>query len=145
MLKSWKAHFISRCWNADNSSGKDLFLGWLRIVFCVGNEDVCLNFFMNKRSIQDSLTTVVYIFHLAVNISLQNIIDTALNVYLLVNLLYWQSETTAYVTPHFLEENKLCTWFLFITSRARSRLRSCKFINHSLKHKVVIFAEFLKH
>ena len=33
----------------------------------------------------------------------------------------------------------------FITGIIRSTLRSCTFVSHSLKHKVVVFAEFLKH
>ena len=63
---SWKP---ARCWNADNSSGKDLFLGRLRIVWCVGNEDVYLNIFEDKLLAQDSSTTVLYIFHIAVHSS----------------------------------------------------------------------------
>ena len=47
----------------------------------------------------------------------------------------------------FLEENEILqfVFFFFITGITRSALRSCIFINHSLKHKVVIFAEFLKY
>ena len=41
---------------------------------------------------------------------------------------------------------KFCNLFLFITDITRSTLQSCIFIKYSsLKHKVVIFAEFLKH
>ena len=47
------------------------------------------------------------IFHLAVNISLQHVIHTALSASLLVNLFFWQSESTASLTPHFLEENEI--------------------------------------
>ena len=38
-LQSWNVLVISRCWNVDNSSEKNLFLGRLRIVCGVGNED----------------------------------------------------------------------------------------------------------
>ena len=41
-----------------------------------------------KRWVQDSSTAVVYIFHLAVNISLQNVIHIAPNVSLLFSLFY---------------------------------------------------------
>ena len=34
-----------RCWNVGNSSGKELFLGRLLVVFCVGNEDGLLKRF----------------------------------------------------------------------------------------------------
>ena len=95
---NWKP---ARRWNADNSSGKDLFLERLRIVWCVGNEDVYLKAFEDKRLVQDSSTTVVYIFHIAVHISFQNMIHTALSVSLLANLFYWQNESTVYLTPHF--------------------------------------------
>ena len=40
---------------------------------------------------------------------------------------------------------KFCDLILLITGITTSTVRSCAFINHSLKHKVVIFAEFLKH
>ena len=95
LFKSWKFHITSFCWNADNSSGKDLFLGRLRIVCCVGNEDVYLKVVEDKRLVQDSSTTVVHILHLSVNISLQNIIHIALSISLLVNLFYWENESTA--------------------------------------------------
>ena len=101
---NWKP---ARCWNADNSSGKDCFLGRLRIVWCVGNEDVYLKVFEDKQLVQDSSTTVVYIFHIAGKISLQNIIHTVLSVSLLANLFYWQNESTVYLTQHFLEENEI--------------------------------------
>ena len=44
-FKSWKVLIISSCWNVDNSSGKDLFLGWLQVVCCVGNKDGLLKTF----------------------------------------------------------------------------------------------------
>ena len=49
---------------------------------------VYLKVFEDKRWLEDSSTTLVYIFHLAVNISLQNVIHTALSVSLLANLFY---------------------------------------------------------
>ena len=42
------------CWNADNSSGKELFLRRLRIVRCVGNEDVYLKVFEDKQLVPNS-------------------------------------------------------------------------------------------
>ena len=48
MRRSWKVHTISRCWNAGNTSWKDLFLGRLRMNCCVGNEDVYLRV-LDKR------------------------------------------------------------------------------------------------
>ena len=57
----------------------------------------------DKRWLEDSSTTLVYIFHLAVNISLQNVIHTALSVSLLANLFYWQNESTTYLTAHFYQ------------------------------------------
>ena len=65
-----------------------IHLGRLRIVCCFGNENGLLKSFGDKRWVQDSSTTLVYIFHLAVNISLQNIIHTALSVSLLANLFF---------------------------------------------------------
>ena len=62
LFKSWKVH-ISRCWNADNSSGMDLLLGKWWIICCVGNEDVYLKVFEDKRLVQDSSITVAYFFH----------------------------------------------------------------------------------
>ena len=47
-----------------------------------------LKVFEDKRLVKDSSTTVMYIFHLAVNISLQNIIHTSLSVSMLANLFY---------------------------------------------------------
>ena len=44
---------------------------------------------------------IAYIFHVAINISLQNVIHTALNVLLLANLFFRQNESTAYLSPHF--------------------------------------------
>ena len=44
---------------------------------------------------------IAYIFHVAVNISLQNVIHTTLNVLLLANLFFRQNESTAYLTRHF--------------------------------------------
>ena len=99
---NWKP---ARCWNAGNSSGKDLFLGRLRIVWCVGNEDIYLKVFVDKRLVQDSSANLVYTFHIAVNIPLQNIIHTALSFSLLANLFYWQNESTVYLIPQFSEEN----------------------------------------
>ena len=107
LFKSWKVHIISRCWNANNSSGKSLFLGRLQIVCCGDNEDVYLQVFEDKRVIQDSSVTAVYIFYLVVNICLQNIIHTALSILLLANLFNWKNESTACLTPHFLEENEI--------------------------------------
>ena len=101
---NWKP---ARCWNADNSSGKDLFLGRLRTFWCVGNKDFYLKVFGDKRLVQDSSTTLVYILHIAVDISLQNIIHTALSVSLLANLFYWQNEHTVYLTLHFLGGNEI--------------------------------------
>ena len=63
---NWKP---ARCWNVNNSYGKGYFLGRLRIVWCVGNEDVYLNIFEDKLLAQDSSTTVLYIFHIAVHSS----------------------------------------------------------------------------
>ena len=57
--------------------GRIFFLGRLRIVWCVGNEDIYLKVFEDKRLVQDSSTTLVYIFHIAVNVSRENIIHTA--------------------------------------------------------------------
>ena len=51
-------------------------------------------------------TTVVYIFHLTVNISFQKVIHTALSVSLLTDLLYWQNKSTVYLTQHFLKKNE---------------------------------------
>ena len=45
LFKSWKVLIISRCWNVDNSSEKDVFLGRLQLVYCVGNEDGLLKRF----------------------------------------------------------------------------------------------------
>ena len=100
----------TRCWNADNSSGNDLFLG---IFWCVGNDDFYLKVLEDKRLVQDSSTTLVYIFHIAVNISLHNIIHTALSVSLLANLFYWQNESTVYLTPHFLGEKEILHFVSF--------------------------------
>ena len=97
----------ARSWNADHASRKDLFLGRLRIVWCVGNEDVYVKVFEDKRLVKDSSTTLVYIFHITIDISLQTIIHTALSVLLLANLFYWQNESPVYLTPHFLEENEI--------------------------------------
>ena len=88
---NWKP---ARCWNVDNSYGKDYFLGRRRIVWCVGNEDVYLNIFEDKLLAQDSSTTVLYIFHIP------SIVHTALSFSLLANLFYWQNESTVYLTPH---------------------------------------------
>ena len=52
--------------------------------------------------------------------------------------------TTASLAPHFLEENEILQFVLFINGIART-LQSCTFINHSLKLKVATFAEILKH
>ena len=85
-----------------------IHMGRPRIVWCVGNEDVDWKVFEDKRLVQDSSTTVVYIFHIAINISLQNIIHTALSVSPLANLIYWQNESSVYLTPHFfLEGNEI--------------------------------------
>ena len=56
LLKSWKFHVITRCWNAENSSGKDLLLGRWRIVCCVNNKDVYLKvfWFIDHCSVQFS-------------------------------------------------------------------------------------------
>ena len=51
----WKPTF---CWNTQNSSGKDLFLGRIRIVWCTGKKDVYLKVFEDERLLQDSSTTV---------------------------------------------------------------------------------------
>ena len=40
---------------------------------------------------------------------------------------------------------KFCKLIFFITGITRSTIQSCTFINLSLKHIAVIFAEFLKH
>ena len=64
---------------------------------------VYLKVFEDKRWLEDLSTTLVYIFHLAVNISLQNVIHTALSVSLLANLFYWQNESTTYLTAHFYQ------------------------------------------
>ena len=45
------------CWNADNSSGKELFLRRLRIVRCIGNKDVYLKLFEDKRLVPNEHTT----------------------------------------------------------------------------------------
>ena len=39
---------------------------------------------------------------------------------------------------------KFCNLFLFIADITKSTFRSCAFINHFLKQKLVIFVEFLK-
>ena len=39
---------------------------------------------------------------------------------------------------------KFCNLFLFIADITKSTFRSCVFINHFLKQKLVIFVEFLK-
>ena len=44
-FKSWKVLITSCCWNVDSSSGKDLFLGRLLAVCCVGSEDGLLKRF----------------------------------------------------------------------------------------------------
>ena len=106
---------------------------------------VYLKIFGDKQWVQDSSTTVIYIFYLAVNISLQNVIHVALSLSLPANIFfYWQNDSTASLTPHFLEENEFCNLLLLITGITRT-LQSCTFINHSLKYKVVTFAEFWKH
>ena len=69
--------------------------------------------FVDKQWVQDSSTIVVFIFHLAVNISLQNVIHTALSVSLLANLFYWQNESTTSLNPHFLEENEILQFVSF--------------------------------
>ena len=76
-------------------------------------EMVYLKVFEDKRWVQNSSTIVVYIFHLAVNISLQNVIHTPLNVSLLINLFYKQKESTVYLTPYFLEENEILQFVFF--------------------------------
>ena len=85
------------------------------------------------------------IFHLAVDTSLQNVIRTALSVSLLANLFYWQNESSASKTSHFLEENEILPLVSFQYWHNQKYTWKCTFIKHSLKHKVVIFAEFLKH
>ena len=87
----------------------------------------------------------MYIFQLSVNISLQNVINTALSVSLLSSLFSRQNESTAYLIPHFLEEKEISQFVSFHHWHTRSTLQSSTFINHSIKHKVVIFVEFLKH
>ena len=62
---------------------------------------------------------------------LVNIIYTALSVLLLAKLLYWQNESIVLLC--ILMENEILQFALFT------------FIYHFLKHKVVIFAEVLKH
>ena len=49
---------------------------------------VYVKVFEDKQWVQNSSTTVVYIFHFAVNISLKNAFNTALSVLLLANLFY---------------------------------------------------------
>ena len=44
-FKYWKVLIIPRCWNVDNLSGKNNFLGGLRGVCCVGNEGSLLKSF----------------------------------------------------------------------------------------------------
>ena len=74
---------------------------------------VYLKVFDDKRWVQDSLTTAEYIFHLAINTSLQNVIHTELRVSLLANLFYWQNESTACLTVHILEENEIWQFVSF--------------------------------
>ena len=81
---------------------------------------VYLEVFEDTRWLQDSSTTAVYIFHLAVNVSPQNVIHTALSVSLLANLFYWQNESITYVTPHFSKENEILQFALFITGITRT-------------------------
>ena len=106
-------------------------------------EMVYLKVFEDKRWVQNSSTIVVYIFHLAVNISLQNVIHTALSASLLANLFCWQNESTACLTPHFWEENKILQFASFHywhNQKYRSKLHI-----YYPKHKVIIFPEFWKH
>ena len=91
---------------------------------------VYLEVFEDKRWVQ-------YIFHLFVNVSPRNVIYTALSVSLLANLVYWQNESIT-LLHIFKRKMKFCNLLLFITGITR-------IIKHFLKHKVVIFAEFLKH
>ena len=44
-FKSWKVLITSRCWDVYISSVKDLFLGRLLVVCCIGNEDGLLKRF----------------------------------------------------------------------------------------------------
>ena len=149
MRRSWKVHTISRCWNAGNTSWKDLFLGRLRMNCCVGNEDVYLRV-LDKRinrwyRIHRPLVRLEHFSPRHKYFSSKY--NSHSNEFFIAHQsLYWKKESTAYSTPHFLEDNEiLLTWFLFITGITRGTLWSCKFINHSLKHEVVIFAEILKH
>ena len=125
MFKSWKFLIISLCWNVENSSGKDLFLGRLRVVCCVGNENGLLKRFWGSIH-----------FHLAVNIS------SKCN----------SHSTDSFVAIHSLLLTKRIHYFFdsaFFNRKMKwhnqKYLPRCTFINHSLKHKTVIFADLLKH
>ena len=67
---------------------------------------VYLEVFEDRWWVHHLLTNVLYIFHLAVNVSPGNVIHTPMSVSLLANLFYWQNESITYVTPHFSKENE---------------------------------------
>ena len=92
-FKFWKVLITSR-WYIDNSSGKDLFLGKLLVVCCVGNKDRLLKRFWGQ-TVGTEFIDHCSIFHHAVNIFVQNVIHTALSVSLLANLFYWKNKSTA--------------------------------------------------
>ena len=89
--------------------------------------------------VQDSSTTIVHIFHLVVNISLQNIIQIKCFV-ASQSILLTKRIHCLFNSAFFWWKMKFYTWFLFITGITRRTIRSWKFINHSLKQKVVILA-----
>ena len=100
---------------------------------------VHLNVFGDKQCVQDSSTTVI--FHLTVNISTKCSSHStecfvAIQSFLLTKWIHCFFESA------FLKFCKLFLFFYWHSRKYTSELHI--FINHYLKHKVVIFAEFLK-
>ena len=128
-LKCWKVLIILGCWNA-----------------VLVKKIIYLKVFVDKLSVQDSLTIVVYIssprrkwFSSKCNSHGTKCFVTSQSLLLAKRITCLFNSTILY------RKMKFCNLLLFITGMTRSALRSCIFIKHCLKYKVVIFAKFLKH
>ena len=122
-LKCWKVLIISRCWNA-----------------------VLATKIVDKLNVQDSLTIVEYIFSPCRKCFSSKCNSHGTKCFVTSQSLLLTKRITCLFNSAILYwKMKFCNLLLFITGIIRSALRSYIFIKDSLKHKVVIFAKFLKH
>ena len=106
---------------------------------------VYLNVFGDKQWVQDSSTTVVCIFHLAVMKWKFKMKFTQHWVFLCYPVSSIDKTNPLFLWLRIYRKMKFCNLFLFITGITKSTLWSCTVINYSLKPKVLFFAEFFKH